>query len=476
MPSFFVHSFGCRASAADGDGLGRELIEAGHRPAGSPEGAELVVINTCAVTATAERSARALIRRIQRRNPAARVLVTGCYAQRAPGEIAALPGVSAVIGNSHKAKLVQIAGVPMPLVAGLAPILQAPYAGEHLAAVSAGFAAWQGAATRTRPVLKVQDGCGNRCSFCVIPETRGPSRSVPAIAVLEAARQLAEQGVQEAVLSGINLGRWGCEFTPRETLASLVRRIVERSALPCLRLSSIEPMDWSPELLALLGEHGVGEDPRIANHAHLPLQSGADAILRRMHRRYRPWHYAEKLDAIAARLPDAALGADILVGFPGETDALFQESYDFVARLPLTYFHLFPFSPRPKTRGEELHRESPVSGTAVRERMAALEALGEEKTRRFRERFLGRTLNAVTLNDGTALTSNFLSVFLAFSAPANQRVWLEVASTVGDSGKTTLTGAAVRDCARDPGLEGLYGNGMLEARHSVSHPSGGSHR
>ena len=329
----------------------------------------------------------------------------------------------------------------MPL-SSLGATLHAPFPGwgignGRVEAVELGAPAWRGSGTssgsgRTRPTLKVQDGCGNRCSFCVIPETRGPSRSVELEAAVEAARAFAEGGGQELVLSGINLGRWGRDLRPMGTLAGLIRAILEGTGLPRLRVSSVEPMDWDGELLGLFAEYGQGQGhARLAPHAHLPLQSGADAVLRRMHRRYRPWHYEGKVGALRALLPDAAIGADVMVGFPGETEALFRESFEFIEALPLTYLHLFPFSARPGTAAEAWHREAPVAAEAVRERMRALEALDASKREAFARRFVGRRVSAVTLRDGTALTDNFLPVDLVdvgAPEPANRLVSLWIAS------------------------------------------------
>ena len=410
--------------------------------------ADVVVVNTCAVTEQAERSARALIRRVRRENPGARVVVTGCYAQRAPAELRGLGGVDVVVGNSHKGLVAETAlgeavrsgggqGAGFVPLSSLGATLHAPFPGwgignGRVEAVELGAPAWRGSGAgsgsgRTRPTLKVQDGCGNRCSFCVIPETRGPSRSVGLEAAVEAARAFAESGGQELVLSGINLGRWGRDLRPAGTLAGLVRAILEGTELPRLRVSSVEPMDWDGELLAAFAEYGRGQGhARLAPHAHLPLQSGADAVLRRMHRRYRPWHYAEKVEALRALLPDAAIGADVMVGFPGETEALFRESFEFIEALPLTYLHLFPFSARPGTAAEAWHREAPVAAEAVRERMRALEALDARKREAFARRFVGRRVSAVTLRDGTALTDNFLPVDLGAPETANRlrSVWI----------------------------------------------------
>jgi threonylcarbamoyladenosine tRNA methylthiotransferase MtaB len=425
VAEYHVENFGCRASRADGESIAASLRHRGLSEAADPAAANVVIVNTCSVTAEADRQALAWIRRVRRRNPGARIIVTGCYAQRAPQEIAALPGVDAVIGNSHKALVAETAAgfsaqppaqpVP-PGFVPLAAILHDDFAHTELATLP--FAA---DAHQTRPNLKVQDGCGNRCSFCIIPATRGPSRSVSLEVCLESVERFVSRGGKELVLSGINLGRWGRDLHPASRFEELVYAILTRTELPRLRLSSIEPMDWSADLLALYREFSAGDHPRLARHAHLPLQSGSDAILRRMHRRYRPWHYAERLAQIRDLLPDAAIGADVMIGFPGETDALFDESYRFIAEQPFTYLHLFPFSARPGTPAWQLHRQEPVSPSAVHERMTAVRRLMSEKFRAFRMRFLGRTLSAVTLEINfaepatEAVTDNFLK--LALEAP-----------------------------------------------------------
>ncbi len=393
MEGYHVENFGCRASQADGDALAAELARGG-RGAVLARDAEVVVLNTCAVTAEAESKARAYLRRVKRENPAARVVVTGCYAQRAPEEVARLTGVDAVVGNSHKALLGQVvarleqsgrSGSGLTDGAGFIPLTEVAGAGGVPVLADDRFAHANLAAENlsasedTRPNLKVQDGCGNRCSFCIIPTTRGGSRSVPLETVLDRVRGFVETGGKELVLSGINLGRWGRDFASPLRLEDLVAAILDQTALPRLRISSVEPMDWSAELLALCRHYGredaAPSGPRLARHAHLPLQSGSDAILRAMHRRYRPWHYAEKLAAIREAIPDAAIGADVMVGYPGETDALFEESYRFIAEQPFTYLHLFPFSARPGTAAWLLAKEKLVRDEAVRERMKRLRAI-----------------------------------------------------------------------------------------------------
>jgi threonylcarbamoyladenosine tRNA methylthiotransferase MtaB len=438
VAEYHVENFGCRASRADGEIISAELRHRGLSPALSPEQADVVVANTCSVTAQADRTARAFLRKVHRENPTARILVTGCYAQRAPEELAALPGVHAVIGNSHKALVSEMARQAAGFVplAALAPTLHVDDAFAH-SELSMPEGGWDGGG-QTRPNLKVQDGCGNRCSFCIIPATRGHSRSLSMEACLHQVHAFVEGGGTELVLSGINLGRWGRDLKPQRTLEELVSGILLRTALPRLRLSSIEPMDWTPQLLALfLSQSGS----RLARHAHLPLQSGSDAILRAMHRRYRPWHYAEKLRLIRESLPDAAIGADVMVGFPGESEALFEESFAFIVAQPFTYLHLFPFSARPGTRAWQLARQYPVAPRAVAERSARLRALMAVRNLVFRQSFLGRELSAVTLHTPTgamtrALTDNFLELRLNAHVDANQSVRVRVTGVA----ETGLTG------------------------------------
>ncbi len=434
MSAFFVQNFGCRATQADGAAIERQLAARGLLRTELAADADLVILNTCTVTASADQDARAAIRRVHRENPAAKILVTGCYAQRAPEEVASLPGVAWVVGNSHKHLVPEIAAENAPVdsrsfislerVALSAPaftvvgdifahteLLTAPVMTGDLTA-------------KTRPNLKVQDGCDNRCSFCIIPGVRGSSRSMKPERVLEEADALVAAGYREIVLSGINLGRWGRDFSPPLRFEQLLRSLLERTAIEKLRISSVEPMDWSDDLIGL-----VAESPRIAKHAHLPLQSGSDRILRAMHRRYRPWHYAEKIRKIREAMPEAAIGADVMVGFPGETDELFEESRSFIEQLPFTYLHVFTYSSRPGTSSAAMPNQVPVH--VARERNKVLRDLVAKKNLTFRRSFLGRTMPAITLQTGDgdfteALSDNYLKIRLAGRHAANTWIGAEV--------------------------------------------------
>ncbi len=414
VPTYHVHNFGCRASQSDGAALEAALEAGGMSAAGSAREAELVVLNTCTVTAFADEDVRKAVHRVHRENPAARILVTGCYAQRAPEELAVLPGVYWVVGNSHKTKIPEIVGE-----------CEAPYHGQIR--VGDIFAQQDFLASpvedasgdRTRPNLKIQDGCNNRCSFCIIPFVRGRSRSAPADRVVEQVRGLASR-YREVVLSGINLGRWGREAGSGLRLADLVKRLLDETGVERLRLSSVEPMDWSDELLGL-----VAGSARIAPHVHAPLQSGSDSVLRRMHRKYRPRHYEDRVRKARAWMPDAAIGADVMAGFPGETEAEFEESRAFIESLPFTYLHVFTYSERPGTPAAESREQVPME--VRKERNRILRELGARKNLEFRRRMIGRTLPVVTLSEG-ALSGNFLKVELARPREANRMVDVRIGS------------------------------------------------
>jgi len=418
MPSFHVHSFGCRASQADGAALESALLEHGLSAAHSASEAQLVVLNTCTVTSSADDDARKAIHRVHRENPGARILVTGCYAQRAPRELAVLPGVSWVVGNSHKVQIPEIVAEQFDHQ------IDAPYHGQiHVGDIFAqhdflSAPVEDAAGDRTRPNLKIQDGCNNRCSFCIIPFVRGRSRSAPADQVIEQVRNLAAR-YREVVLSGINLGRWGREAGGQMRLAGLIRRLLDETEIERLRLSSVEPMDWSDDLLTL-----VASSPRIAKHVHAPLQSGSDRVLRRMHRKYRPRHYEDRIWKARALMPDGAIGADVMTGFPGETEAEFEENRAFIASLPFTYLHVFTYSERPGTPAAEADQ---VPMEMRRERNRILRELAAAKNLEFRRRMLGRTLSVVTLTAG-ALSDNFLKVELATPRPANQLMDVKIGS------------------------------------------------
>ena len=418
--------------------------------------ADLVILNTCTVTAAADAQARDAIRHIRAANPSARVLVTGCYAQRAPEELAGLAGVEWVVGNSHQSEIPAVlraavaagppAGAPrgnggfvslqMLVAKGLPPATAtafSPLAGPAGAAriITGDIFAQEevlvapvdrGAGDRTRPTLKIQDGCNNRCSYCVIPYVRGKSRSLAPDRVVIEIGKLVEAGAKEVVLSGINLGSYGRDLTPRVALLAVVRRVLNETRIDRLRFSSIEPMDVTRDFVEF-----VAAEPRLAPHFHVPLQSGSDRVLRAMHRWYRAGHYESRIEVIRECLPDAGIGADIIAGYPGESEEDFRATEELIARLPFTYLHVFSFSARPGTAAASL--EGQVPAAVVRARARRLREIAAHKSVEFRRSQAGRTLRALTLRPkkggpGEALTGNFLKVRTFEAHPAN--TWVDV--------------------------------------------------
>jgi threonylcarbamoyladenosine tRNA methylthiotransferase MtaB len=485
VPRFYIENFGCRATQADGAALERQFLERGLERAQVARDAEIVVLNTCTVTAGADKDARASIRRLQRVNPDCQILVTGCYAQRAPEELAALPGVTWVVGNSHKHQVAEIATgssspssgfVSVAQLSGPVDLGHPPDSEGRLEVVTPEIVVgdifahtelmaapvFEAANERTRPNLKVQDGCDNRCSFCVIPYVRGQSRSLPEERVLAEVRTLVAAGYREVVISGINLGRWGRDLavgrrslvvselepfsasdppepeasperptTNDQRLVDLILAILAKTSLEKLRISSVEPMDWSDELIEL-----VASSPRIAKHAHVPMQSGSDEVLRRMHRKYRPWHYREKILKIRMSMPRAAIGADVMVGFPGETEAEFAETRRMIEELPFTYLHVFTYSARPGTPAADHKVQVPVA--IARKRNGVLREIASAKKAAFLRSLVGTEVEAITLHSGggsdftEALTDNYLKAKIAGGIEPNQWIRLRVEAVEGE--------------------------------------------
>ncbi len=409
MRKFHIQNFGCRATQADGAALESLLVKKGLEPAESAA-ADLVILNSCTVTAAADEDLRQAVRRVRRENPAARIVVTGCYAQRAPEELAALPGVAWVVGNTHKSRIPE-------LIEGSERISVGDIRGqrEFLAGPVE-----EASGDRTRPNLKIQDGCDHHCTFCIIPSVRGRGRSAPAGDVVEQARNLSAR-YREIVLSGVNLGRWRDGGI---RLAGLLRRLLDETPVERLRLSSVEPMDLSDDLLGLMAS-----STRIARHVHAPLQSGSDSVLRRMRRWYRARHYAGRIEKAREWMPDAAIGADVMVGFPGETEEEFAESRRFIEGLPFTYLHVFTFSERPGTPAAAMPGQVPVQVRKRRNRV--LRDVAAAKNLEFRRRMVGRSLSVVTLQQGgVALSDNYLKVELATPREANRIVEVVIGAVV----------------------------------------------
>ncbi len=396
---YHVATLGCKLNQFDSAAMEASLVALGLSPTPDPAAARVIVVNTCTVTSAADAQSRQLIRKLRRANPRCTLLVTGCYAQRDPKALEAIQGVDAVLGLAGQKRLKH-------LVVKLVPEIP-----EQLACLESADDPLPLFSDQTRAFLKIQEGCDLRCSYCVIPSVRGASRSVDPETILRKVALLAESGFQEIVFTGVNTGDYGKDLTPATTLAALLRRASEISCVGRLRLNSVEPRCVTEELVEALAT-----SPRIAPHLQVPLQSGSDAVLGRMRRPYRTRQYRQALETLRGRIPEAGLGADVIVGFPGETQEEFVQTLDFIASSELNYLHVFSFTPRPGTPAAQAAH--PVKGDVIRQRSAELRGLGSHLSHRFRASFLGRNLEVLGLRDCLpdgrvrALSGNFIEVGL----------------------------------------------------------------
>ena len=381
-------TLGCRVNLADTQELQGLLERRGFRTVAFEDPADIVVVNSCTVTARAELSDRQTIRRARRVSPRARVVVTGCWAETSPGDVAALEGVDLVVGNADKPRLPELLE---RLLAGRE--LAVPAAPDPRRAVVAGPAR---RVPRSRAFVKVQDGCQHRCAFCIVPFARGSSRSVPPALVVERARALVAAGHPEIVLTGVDLGHYGGGLAPRASLAGLLRELERIPGLRWLRLSSLLPSYVTPELLDLLTS-----SPVIAPHFHVPLQSGSDRVLRLMRRPYTVTMYRRLVERLAVALPSAGIGADVIAGFPGETDDDFAATRAMLDTLPLSYLHVFPYSARAGT--EAARCPDQVEARVITRRARTLRDLGAVKSLAFRRRLVNdRLLRSAVVAQGVA--------------------------------------------------------------------------
>jgi threonylcarbamoyladenosine tRNA methylthiotransferase MtaB len=364
---------------------------------------DIIIVNTCTVTHRSDQQVRQTVRRLHRDNPAARVIVTGCYAQRDPEALAAIPGVSLVVGNAEKERLYEILDQSESPLQGR--IIHSPLQ-ETLDYALPPMAHTGG---KTRPLVKLQDGCDARCSYCIVPHVRGPGRSANPENVLAEVQSLVKAGFQEIVLTGVNLGTFGRKTKGRVHLIDLLRRISEIPQLGRIRLSSIEPMLFERSIIDL-----AAASPVFAHHFHIPMQSGSDSVLRRMRRPYKAARLQELFRYVQNALIDVGIGTDIMVGFPGETEEEFSETCDLIQNSPLTYLHVFPFSPREGTEAYSLSGRIPPQ--VMKRRLGVLLEISRLKNLEFRRKFLGRNLPAITLakeedlGTSVVLTGNYIHV------------------------------------------------------------------
>ncbi len=410
-------TFGCRVNQADSLGFEAQLAAAGGK-AVPPADADLVVVNTCSVTATADQGARQTIRRIARDNPNARIVVTGCYATRRPDELAALPNVVRVVKNDDKPRLLAMADEFVATADRFG-------GGEG----PCGAALEPGLAGRTAFALRVQTGCAEPCAYCIIPSTRGAPRSVPMKALLDDVDRVARAGYKEIALTGVHLGSYGRDLVPRSSLEALLAALApvgERYDLR-FRISSLEPMDCTAAVVDLIARSGS-----FAPHFHLPLQHASDRVLEAMRRSYTLDMYRALADGIRGRMPDASIGSDVIVGFPGETDGDVDVLERYLAGSPLTHLHVFPYSDRPGTAAAAL--ENKVHGALVRSRAQRIRTVGRELSRRFVVSQFGTVHRALTTEDGTlAVTGNYLKLRIPPGCRRNE--WVRVRVLTGEIGE-----------------------------------------
>ncbi len=376
---FAITTLGCKVNQYDSAMIEARLGAAGLQRCDFDQVADVYVVNTCTVTDRADAESLKLARRARRLNPHARVIMTGCLAQANPSTLAAAPEVDQVIGLTRIDDLVRAAAGQDTTRVMVSNLRKGRAAIDAAAVVPAG---------QTRAFLKLQEGCDQFCSFCIVPFSRGASRSVPPRRVLEVLDALHDQGFKEVILSGVHLGGYGKDLSPPVTLMALLEMIAERCSIPRVRLSSIDPEELSDGIIDLV----AGAD-KFCPHFHLPLQAGDDRILERMRRRYHTVDYRERVERILARMPEAAIGTDLIVGFPGETAEHFERYFAFIQSLPLAYFHVFPYSVRSGTTAARLGGK--VDAREIKVRAVRLRELGEQRRLAFVRRFVGTRLKVL---------------------------------------------------------------------------------
>jgi threonylcarbamoyladenosine tRNA methylthiotransferase MtaB len=405
---YSIVTFGCRVNQADSFAIEEALRRRGGVDA-PPEDADLVVVNSCSVTATADQGTRQTIRRIVRSNPTVKVVVTGCYATRRPDDIRGLPNVVRIVANDDKEALVDLLEAEGELTTA-----ERFGGGDGPCGVTLA----PGVAGRTALTLRVQTGCDEQCSYCIIPSTRGTGRSRPLADVVSDVRRTVDAGYREIVITGVHLGSYGRDLRDATTLLHLVRTLAEWPDDVLFRISSLEPMDCTPEIVEI-----CARSPRIAPHFHLPLQHGSDEVLEAMRRPYTVAFYRELVGRIRAAMAHASIGTDLIVGFPGERETHFAEMVSLVESLPMSYLHVFPYSDRPGTAATRLSGK--VEGNTIRDRGRVLRAIGAVKAATFRASQAGCEMRALTLDDGwSAVTGNYLKVRLDAARPRN--TWITV--------------------------------------------------
>lgn len=402
MKRVAITTLGCKTNQFESAAMTEMLANEGFATVSFEDEADYYVINTCTVTAKTDAESRKLIRRAQRRNPQARIVVTGCYAQVSKEEVADIPGVHLVLGNSEKRGIVQF--LRDDVAAGR--VVVADIAGE----VDSSGIPLETFSEHTRAFLQVQNGCDFFCSYCIVPYARGRSRSVPFAEVLEGVQRFTEMGFREVVLTGIHLGGYGLDLAPARSLLELLTEAERSLPLERLRIGSVEPIEFSDDLIAFLAS-----SKKICPHFHIPLQSGDDHVLNGMNRRYSTESYRDVIERLWAAVPGACIGADVIAGFPGESEKEFERTYHFIESLPLAYLHIFPFSARPGTPAADMDKQ--LNPAVIKERAQLLRRLSERKRRAYFRGFIGKKLEVLVqedMGDGTVkgLSRNYIPVIL----------------------------------------------------------------
>jgi threonylcarbamoyladenosine tRNA methylthiotransferase MtaB len=427
IPTFHSITLGCKLNQFDSAAMEGELARRGFTEDTDRDRAGVIIINTCTVTHRADADARKLIRSVRRNNPGCRLLVTGCFAERDAEAVRRIPGVDRVFGNFDKPAIASI-------LDEIGLVGRPAIRGDTGCEETLGLPDDLHFGDRSRAFLKIQEGCDLVCSYCIIPQVRGRSRSVPAEQVEAAMEALFRRGYREVVLTGVNTGDYGKDLCDGESLELLLNRLLDRCGENRIRLNSLEPLTVTDGVIRLM----AGSSGRLAPHLQVPLQSGSEPVLRRMRRNYRASVWLDRMERLRAAMPDIGLGADMIVGFPGETEEEFQETCSLLASSPVNYLHVFSWSERPGTPASEL--QDRVHPGVIRQRSATLRSFADQAGFRFRSRFTGRRLDCVALGDGSrALTGNFIEVALdGERADPGSRLLAEITSVTTEDTRAVI--------------------------------------
>lgn len=405
MTTVAIVTLGCKVNQFESEALMASLEERGYGLISLEKGADVTIINTCTVTHRADFQSRQLVRRALRSNPKSLIVVTGCYSQVAPELMARIEGITYLLGNREKARIPDL----LPLMQkGTLPRVQVADIQQEKILPDIPLHSFH---RHTRAFLKIQDGCDAHCSYCIVPYARGPSRSLPPERVLDHLKALKEGGYKEGVLTGIHIGSYGLDLIPVISLEKLLGRLEKAETPKRIRLSSIEPLDFSANLISLLSQSA-----KFCPHLHIPIQSGDDDILKMMNRNYGRSFLFDLIEELHQKISDVSIGADVIVGFPGETEEKFESTYGLIESLPLAYLHVFPFSKRKGTPASQFSGQ--VDEGRIKKRAEAMRGLGQQKRQNFYRRFLQKELRVLAegreeKGDGRwkGLSRNYIPVF-----------------------------------------------------------------